>query len=127
MAGQNGGLERKIEFLVEAQARASAQIEKLAEGHAILTRVMARLSERTKVNEDHLEATMTVVEHLAEKVDHLGGRVEQIGQKLDELGEMQRRNEEASEKRFKAFDQRLNILMNVVERHIAGPGHQHQA
>ena len=32
--------ERKMEFLVDAQARASAQIEKLAEGHAILTRVM---------------------------------------------------------------------------------------
>jgi|SRR5579859_6708271 len=106
MADEDGRLERKIEFLVEAQARASAQIEKLAEAQASLTRSMGRPSERTKIVEDRLEATRVIVEHIAEQITSLTAT--------------QARNEGASEKRFKALGERLNILVNVVNTTCQG-------
>jgi len=80
---------------------------------------MARLSERTKTSEHRLDAVVTVIERLAQDNENLGKR-------LEELREIQKRNEEGSDRRFKALDERLNILMNVVERHVTENGHQHK-
>ncbi|MHB8653815.1 MAG: hypothetical protein ACYDA9_08045 [Terriglobia bacterium] len=108
MGDKNGDLERKIEFLVDGQAQLTAKMDRLVEGQELLTRSMLRMSDRTGKIENHLDAATAVVEHIARQIA--------------QLAESQRYAQEASEQRFKALDDRLNILVHVVERDISSRG-----
>ncbi|MFB3923994.1 MAG: hypothetical protein ACE145_19910 [Terriglobia bacterium] len=95
-------MKRLMEFLLEQQARFDARIEKEHE---------ERLAEEAKLKEsdDRLRASD---ERLRESQATLTASLLRITALMEDLSEAQKRT-----------DDRLNALINVVEKHISGPGH----
>lgn len=105
--------DKKIEFILQMQAqfevnlakleanlnRSEANIDKLRDSQAILTASVVRIAEI-----------------LEQSIRHTDERFFKFDQRMAELREAQ-----------KATDDRLNVLINIVERHVTGPDHGRKA
>jgi len=95
-------IERTMEFLLAQQARFDARLDKLLESHQSLERSVAGLRESVgELRESHVTLTSSML--------RVVGVVEELA------------------KAQKATDERLNVLINVVEKHITGPDHGRRA
>jgi len=90
--------ERRIEFIIEQQARFAAQIDQLLESDQ-------RLRESVQGLRDlHVDLTQSQM--------NLNAALRGLTEVVKELGQAQ-----------KHTDERLNALIGVVERHITGHNH----
>ncbi len=90
----NEEMQRAMDFIVEQEAKSSAKIDALAEAQT-------RAEERGTRTEEGIRALLAIAE-LHEK------EIQANTQQILSLGETTR-----------ATDDRLNVLINVVERHIS--------
>ena len=114
----NEEMNKKMEFIVEQQAKFAADIEIMREVQAQqdrrLSSAMFGLVEivggltRAQIKTDE------VMKRLAEAQAATEKRFKETDERFKETDE-----------RFKETDERLRILMNVVERHISGNGGPH--
>lgn len=102
-------IERHISFIIEQQAQFTVDIQKLGEAHA---QAEGRIS--------HIEgAIVAVVNMIAEMTK----AQKHTDAKLIELAEAQKRTDEQlaeTSAKLAETDERLNIFINVVERHLSG-------
>jgi len=100
----NEQFERRMEFIVEQQAKNTVNIEKLHEAQAELT---------TKHN--HLTEALTTVVGMVGKLAQAQERQSEVQQHTDEqLSELTNKQAET--------DDRLNVLIGLVERYFNGNG-----
>ena len=111
----NGELDRKIQFIIEQQAQFSADIEVMREVHAADTKL---LKEETKLVKEQIHSLNEAVHSLNDAVTAVVGMVGKLSESqartdasFAELAAAQARTED-----------RLNIFINVVERHLGGNG-----
>jgi ABC-type transporter Mla subunit MlaD len=86
--------QRQMDFIINQQAQLTVTVGQLAEK----------------------------VDHLAEKVDHLAGSVDRIAEKVDRTADSVialLAIAEIHDQEIKETDERLNALINIVERHIS--------
>jgi hypothetical protein len=97
----NEEMQRAMEFIVEQGAKSNAKIEALADAQKRADERWARADERWARTEESIRALLTVAEmHERE--------IQANTQQILSLGEQTR-----------TTDERLNALINVVERQIA--------
>ena len=101
----NEEMQRAMDFIVETEAKSSAKIDALAEaqkrGQKEADERWARADERWARTEESIRALLTIAE-MHEK------EIQANTQQILSLGEQTR-----------TTDERLNALINVVERHIS--------
>src|SRR5438128_8540179 len=90
----NEEMQRAMEFIVEQQAQSTAKIDALAEAQ---TR-----------NTEGIGALLSIAEIHEREINTLGYQVSTLSQEIGNLGETTR-----------ATDDRLNVLINIVERQIS--------
>jgi DNA repair ATPase RecN len=91
-------VERRMEFIIEQQAQFAVNIEKLRESDERLHASQERLWESQQRLHDS-QATLTAA-------------LVRVAEIVEDLSEVQKRT-----------DEKLNALIDTVERHISGPGH----
>ena len=94
-------MQRAMDFIVEQEAKSSAKIDALAEAQKEAEERWKRGDERWARTEEGIRALLAIAE-LHEK------EIQANTQQILSLGETTR-----------ATDDRLNVLINVVERHIS--------
>ena len=97
----NEEMHQAMEFIVNQQAQSSAKIDALAEAQ---TR-----------NTEGIRALLSIAEIHEREIATLGEKIAQVGEKITQVGE---RIAEVSEN-GRATDERLNALINTVERQIS--------
>jgi len=105
--------DKKIEFILQMQAQFEANLGKL---EANLARSESNID---KLRESQAALTTSVVniaDILRESVRISDERFTRLDERMIELVEAQ-----------KSTDERLNALINVVDRHITGPDHRPEA
>jgi hypothetical protein len=102
-------LNKKMEFIVEQQAKFAAEIEIMREIHAV----------DSKLLKDGLIGLVDIVGHLARTQMRAEETVAAAQAKTDES--ITRLTEAGAR-----TDERLNNLINIVERHISGNGGPHR-
>ena len=105
----NEQIERHISFIIEQQAQFSVDIQKLNEAHAKAEGRISRL-------EGAIVAVVNMIADLTKAQKH-------TDEKLVELAEGQKRTDEQlaeTSAKLAETDERLNIFINVVERHLSG-------
>jgi hypothetical protein len=100
----NEDLNRKMEFIIEWQAKFAADMEMMREVHAADSRLV----------KDGLIGVVDIVGSLARAQERTEGTVNSLAADIKLLTEAQSRT-----------DERLNNLISVVERHISGNGGSH--
>ncbi len=109
-------MQRTMEFLLAQQARFDTRLEKLLESHERLERSVMELRESVmdlresvgELRESHVTLTSSML--------RVVGLVEELA-----------KAQMATDGRLKATDERLNVLINVVEKHVTGPDHRRRA
>jgi chromosome segregation ATPase len=97
----NEEMQQAMEFIVNQQARAAAKIEALADAQKAADERWTRSEERWTRTEEGIRALLSIAEiHERE--------IATLGQNIAEVSENGR-----------ATDERLNVLINTVERHIS--------
>ena len=111
----NEEMNKKMEFIVEQQAQFAADIEVMREIQAADAR---RLKEETKLLKEQdsklseaVIAVVGMVGNLTQAQTSADGRINLLADDFSRLAQAQMRTEAS-----------LNILINVVERHISGNG-----
>ena len=97
----NEEIQQAMEFLVQQQAQASAKID------GILGAQKAA-EERWARTEEGIRALLSIAQIHEGEIATLGERMGEIGEKIAAVSENGR-----------ATDERLNVLINAVERHIS--------
>jgi chromosome segregation ATPase len=97
----NEEMQRAMEFTVTQQAQSSAKIDALAEAQN-------RAEERWTKTEESIRALLNIAEIHEREINALGQGISNVSQEILNLGETTR-----------ATDERLNALINVVERQIS--------
>ena len=97
----NEEMQRAMDFIVEQEAKSSAKIDALAEAQKEAEERWKRGDERWARTEEGIRALLAIAQ-LHEK------EIQANTQQILSLGETTR-----------ATDDRLNVLINVVERHIS--------
>ena len=111
----NDELNRKMEFIIEQQAQFSADIEVMREVHAADTKLF---KEESKLAKEQIHS-------LNESVHSLNAAVTAVVGMVGQLSEAQERTNAAMFELASAqarTEERLNIFINVVERHLGGNG-----
>jgi vacuolar-type H+-ATPase subunit I/STV1 len=90
----NEEMQKAIEFIIEHEAKSSAKIDALAET-------------QTRTGEG-IRALLSIAEIHEREINTLGHQVSALSREIGNLGETTR-----------ATDERLNALINVVERQIS--------
>ena len=93
--------ERAIEFIIEQEAKSSAKIDELIEVQKRAEDRWTRADERWERTEESIRALLAIAE-LHEK------EIQANTQQILSLGETTH-----------ATDDRLNVLINVIERHVS--------
>jgi len=105
-------MNKKMEFIVEQQAKFAAEIEITREVQAADAKLLKEetqlLKEETKLLKEHQRT-------LSDAVLTIVGLIRN-------LTEVQQRMEERLTEAQRRTDERLNIFINVVERYISGNG-----
>ncbi len=105
-------MENAMNFIVEQQAKFSVDMELLKETQAIneqrMKETQAELAQRMK----EIMAVQSVHQEVMEQLTEASANAFKI---LAELGKAQ-----------KQTDERLNILINIVESHISNPNGHHR-
>ena len=108
----NGELDKKIEFIIDQQALFTADIQVMREVHVADTKL---LKEQIQKVSDAVITVVGLVGKLSEAQERTDARMAESQARTDmrfaELAEAQARTEG-----------RLNIFINVVERHLGGNG-----
>jgi peptidoglycan hydrolase CwlO-like protein len=110
----NEEMNKKMEFIVEQQAKFAADIEMMREVQAANEKQMGDLS----------RAVVTLVALVGE----LAESQKCTDERINSLADAQARTDESIKLLTEAqarTDARLNILIDVVDRHIAGNGGPH--
>ena len=111
----NDEMNKKIEFIVEHQAKFGAEIEMMREVQAADSR---RLSD-AMIGLVDIVGTLTRVQTEAQA---------RTDESIQRLADAQAKTDErlrGTDERLRDTDERLRILLNVVERHISGNGGSH--
>lgn len=103
-------LNRKMEFIVEQQAQFAADIQVMREVHAADTLL---LKEETKLLKEQQRSLADAVSTVVGLVGGLAQAQAQANSHIADLAEIQVRT-----------DERLNILIGVVERYLGGNGNK---
>ena len=101
-------MNKKMEFIVEQQAKFAADVEVMREVQAA----------DAKLVKDGLIGVIDIVGHLARSQMRTDEAVNSLTEDFRRLTQAQARTEEAEAR----TEERLTILLNVVERHISGNG-----
>jgi len=104
MAEQDNG--NKIEFILQMQAQFEANLGRLEANVAQLTTNMLRCESNIDKLRDS-QAALTAA--------------------MLRMTEIMQESQQQADTRFKRLDERLNTLINVVEKHLTGPSHPPQA
>lgn len=97
----NEEMRRAMDFIVETEAKSSAKIDAVGEKLQALAETQQRAEERWTRTEEGIRSLLAIAE-MHEK------EIQANTQQILSLGETTR-----------ATDERLNVLINVVERHIS--------
>ncbi len=109
-------MQRTMEFLLAQQARFDARLDKLLESHESLERSVAGLRESVGELRESVGELRESVGQLSESHVTLTSSMLRVVGFVEELAKAQ-----------KATDERMNVLINVVEKHITGPDHGRRA
>ena len=90
----NQEMQKAMEFIVEQEAKSSAKIDALADAQKRADERWARADERWARTEESIRALLTIAEMHEREISSIGAQT-------------------------RATDERLNALINVVERHIS--------
>jgi len=93
-------MERTMTFILEQQAQ--------------LTTTVARLSEKVDHNTESISALLAIAEIQATEIRELSGTTRDLRESVQALADRQREAEE----RGRRTDERLDALINIVERHV---------
>ena len=104
-------MNKKMEFIVEQQAKFAAEIEIMREVQAADARRLG----------DGLIGVIDIVGQLAQSHIRTEQTVNSLTEDFKRLTQAQARTEEAQAR----TEERLTILLTVVERHISGNGGSH--
>jgi vacuolar-type H+-ATPase subunit I/STV1 len=96
----NEEMQKAMEFMVQQQAQASAKIDGILEAQKAAEQRWTR-------TEEGIHALLSIAEIHEREIVILGQKVEKVGEKIAEVNENGR-----------ATDERLNALINIVERQI---------
>ena len=96
----NEEMQKAMQFMVQQQAQASAKIDGILEAQKAA-------EERWTRTEEGIRALLSIAEIHEREIVSLGQKVEKVGEKIAEVNENGR-----------ATDERLNALINIVERQI---------
>lgn len=111
-------MQRKMEFIVEHQAKFELDIEKLFEA-----------DERQRESQATLTAAVVrIAEIIEENRKDMDERFRETDQRIKDLVTAQKGTDERlrqTDERLRQTDDRLNALLHVVERHVTGPDHGH--
>ena len=100
----NEEMQRTMEFIVEQQAQSSAKIDALVE-------TQKRAEDRWVRTEESIRALLKIAELHEREITNQSQQIANQSQQILALGETTR-----------ATDERLNVLINIVERHISEGG-----
>lgn len=101
-------MEKAMAFTLEQQAH--------------LTVTVGRLSDRVERIAEKVEFMAEKVEFMAGKVEFMAGKVERMAEKVDRTADSVTALlaiAEIHDREIKETDERLNALINIVERHIS--------
>ena len=104
-------MNKKMEFIVEQQAKFASEIEIMREVHAAESKLVHEQYHRLS---DGLIGVIDIVGQLAQSQIRTEGSVNSLAADIKLLTETQSRT-----------DERLNNLISVFERHISGNGGSH--
>jgi chromosome segregation ATPase len=115
----NDEMQKTMEFIVNQQAQASAKIDALLEAQREAQKAdeerrlqsverWKRSDERWERTEEGIRALLSIAEIHEREINTIGHQVSSLSQEISNLGETTR-----------ATDERLNALINVVERQIS--------
>ncbi|HXD31282.1 MAG TPA: hypothetical protein VN643_09205 [Pyrinomonadaceae bacterium] len=111
----NEEFDRKMEFIVEQQAQFAADIQVMREVHDADTKSLReqdrKLSVALTALAERVDDLVQAQQTTTAQISGLGGKVSDLGEKVAELTEAGLRT-----------DDRLNVLINTVERYISGNG-----
>jgi len=100
-------MKKAMEFIVNQQAQSSAKIDALADAQRAA-------DERWTRTEEGIRALLSIAEIHEREINTLGHQVSSLGQEISNLGgEISNLSETT-----RATDQRLNVLINVVEKQL---------
>jgi hypothetical protein len=99
-------MERNIEFIIEHQANFSVNLDKT---NAAIDRINETLAK-------HNEAIVGLLQISRTSLDHHTAAEAQMAEIRTEMKEIARAQ--------KGTDQRLNVLIDVLERHVSGHDHR---
>lgn len=111
----NEEMQRAMEFIVEQRAQQSAKIDALLEAQKQTDERWARADERWARTEESIRALLSIAEIHERKIGGLGEQIGGLGKQIGGLGEQIASLTDVA----RATDERLNVLINIVERHIS--------
>ena len=116
--GENGRehierMERQMAFIVEQQAKYEVRSAKADERWAEADKRWAEADKRWASTEQSIRGLLAIAEIHEREFEALREASKELGEASNELREAGR-----------ATDERLNVLINIVERHIS-EGHKH--
>lgn len=97
----NEEMQQVMAFILEQQARASVKIDALAD-------VQKNAEERWTQTEESIRALLSIAEIHEREITTVGQGLERLTNEILKLGET-----------TQATDDRLNVLINIVERYIS--------
>lgn len=105
-------MQKAMSFILEQQAQASAKIDALADAqkdaHKQAEERWTRSEERWTRTEESIRSLLSIAEIHEREVTVIGQGIEKLTNEILNLGATTR-----------ATDDRLNVLINIVERHIS--------
>ena len=105
-------MQKTMEFVLNQQAQASAMIDALSEvqkqAHQAAEERWKRSDERWERTEEGIRALLAIAQIHEGEISTLGQKIAEVGEQIGEVSENGR-----------ATDERLNALINTVERQIS--------
>ncbi|CAN5856620.1 hypothetical protein BH18ACI4_BH18ACI4_19240 [soil metagenome] len=103
----NEDMQKAMAFILEQQAQSSAKIDALADAQRRADERWTRSEERWTRTEEGIRALLSIAEIHEREINTLGHQVSSLSQEISNLSDTTR-----------ATDERLNVLINVVEQQI---------
>ena len=111
----NEEIEKAIEFIVEQEARTSAKIDMVSDKLDALTEKVDSLTDVQTRSTESITALLAIAQVHEREIMANAQHISSVSRDVAALGEITR-----------ATDERLNALINVVERHISNNNGQRQ-